>query len=353
MTQAKISTGATVPKSNGWALPLSANAREMVLSLLAGRRRRTIITAAIFVVVVVLLPLVLDPYWLYLASSWMAYTIAVMGARVLFGITGIFSLAQATFVGIGAYTAAVAATVLGLTGIYEFVLVIVVSVAASLLVGIPALRVSGLRLALVTLAFGELFQWWIREQRAVTGGLQGLPVKSFYIPGVQTDSPLFLYGLCAVSVAVATIVLARLPHTQVGRNMAAVRESPFAARSVGVSLSRTKLAAFVIAGICAGISGFLVAHLVGSVTPASFGLFPSVYILVGVILGGSGSTLGAWIGAAYVSLVPPLFSALGQDRLYVLLSGALLVALIYLLPGGAVQLKSLFIKTKNAGKATP
>jgi branched-chain amino acid transport system permease protein len=237
--------------------------------------------------------------------------------------------------------------VLGLSGTYEIVLVIVVSVAASLLVGIPALRVSGLRLALVTLAFGELFQWWIREQRAVTGGLQGLPVASFYIPGVDTENPLFLYGLCAFTVGFATLVLARLPHTQLGRNMAAVRESQFAARSVGVSIPRTKLAAFVIAGVCAGVSGFLVAHLVGSVTPATFGLFPSVYILVGVILGGSGSTLGAWLGAAYVSLVPPLFSAMGQDRIYVLLSGALLVALIYLLPGGVVQLRHLFLKRRN------
>jgi branched-chain amino acid transport system permease protein len=353
MTQTKIHADSATTTGSGWALPLSPEAKERITGLLAGRRRKTTITVALFVILVALLPFVLDPYWLYLASSWMAYTIAVMGARVLFGITGIFSLAQATFVGIGAYTAAVGATVLGLAGLYEIVLVIGVSVGASLLVGIPALRVSGLRLALVTLAVGELFQWWIREQRAVTGGLQGLPVASFYIPGLDMDSPYFLYGLCAVSVGLATVVLARIPHTQLGRNMAAVRESQFAARSVGISLSRTKLAAFVIAGVCAGVSGFLVAHLVGSVTPATFGLFPSVYILVGVILGGSGSTLGAWIGAAYVSLVPPLFSAVGQDRLYVLLSGALLVALIYLLPGGAVQLKNVFIRGKNTGKAAP
>jgi branched-chain amino acid transport system permease protein len=80
-------------------------------------------------------------------------------------------------------------------------------------------------------------------------------------------------------------------------------------------------------------------------------MFPSVYILVGVILGGSGSNFGAWIGAAYVSLVPPIFSAIGQDSLYVLLSGALLVVLIYLLPGGVVQLGQIFRRRGSRGES--
>ena len=132
---------------------------------------------------------------------------------------------------------------------------------------------------------------------------------SLYVPGLDTTDPTFLYYLCAVVAVLTTVVLSRIGRLQLGRNLAAVKESEFAARSVGVDVTRTKLTAFVIAGLCAGVSGFLVAHVEQSVNPAGYDLFDSVYILVGVILGGSGSAVGAWLGAAYISLVPALFAA--------------------------------------------
>jgi branched-chain amino acid transport system permease protein len=338
MSASTLETSIPLTPRDTWSLPLGDRARQLVRRSQVAGSRRTVTVAIVTAVVLIALPLVLNGYWLYQASILIAYSIAVMGARILFGMAGILSLAQATFVGIGAYTAAICASVLGLVGIYELVIVIAISVVASLVVAVPALRVSGLRLALLTLAVGELFQWWLVQGRQLTGGAQGIPVASFYIPGVDTTSPLFLYGMCALFAIIATAALGHLPATQLGRNMAAVRESLFAARSVGVPVNRTKLIAFVIAGLCAGISGFLVAHTSQSVTPTNYDMFSSVYILVGVILGGTSSTFGAWLGAAYVSIVPPLFAAVNADRVYVLLSGALLVALIYVLPGGLVQL---------------
>lgn len=341
MSASTIEATKSAAAGDSWVLPFTERAKSLVRRSQLVSRRQTIIVAAITAVVLIALPFVLNNYWLYQASILVAYSIAVMGARVLFGMAGILSLAQATFVGIGAYTAAIAASVFQLIGIYELLLVIAVSILAALIVGIPALRVSGLRLALLTLAVGELFQWLLVQGRAVTGGAQGIPVDSFFIPGVDTTDPVFLYGMCAVFAIITTAALGHLPFTQLGRNMAAVRESLFAARSVGVAVNRTKLIAFVIAGLCAGISGFLVAHTSQSVTPTNYDMFSSVYILVGVILGGTSSTFGAWLGAAYVSIVPPLFAAMNADRVYVLLSGALLVALIYVLPGGLVQLGHL------------
>lgn len=346
------SSTSAAPRDN-WSLPFTDRARELVRRSQQASRRQTIITATITAVVLIVVPFLLSNYWLYQASILIAYSIAVMGARVLFGMAGILSLAQATFVGVGAYTAAIGASVLNLIGVYEFLLVIAVSVVAALVVGIPALRVSGLRLALLTLAVGELFQWWLVQGRSITGGAQGIPVASFFIPGIDTTEPLFLYGLCAVIALIVTAAIGHLPATQLGRNMAAVRESVFAARSVGVPVNRTKLTAFVIAGVCAGLSGFLVAHTAQSVTPTNYDMFSSVYILVGVILGGTSSTFGAWLGAAYVSIVPPLFAAADADRLYVLLSGALLVALIYVLPGGLVQLGHLLRRWTGLARRTP
>ncbi|MFG6492823.1 branched-chain amino acid ABC transporter permease [Microbacterium sp. P03] len=341
MTATTLETSNPTPARDSWVLPFTERAKTLVRRSQFVSRRQTLIVSIVTGGVLLAGPFVLNNYWLYQASILIAYSIAVMGARVLFGMAGILSLAQATFVGIGAYTAAIAASVYQLIGIYELLLVIAVSMLAALIVGIPALRVSGLRLALLTLAVGELFQWLLVQGRSITGGAQGIPVASFYIPGVDTTDPVFLYGMCAVFAVVATATLGHLPFTQLGRNMAAVRESLFAARSVGVAVNQTKLIAFVIAGLCAGISGFLVAHTSQSVTPTNYDMFSSVYILIGVILGGTSSTYGAWLGAAYVSIVPPIFAAMNADRVYVLLSGALLVALIYVLPGGLVQLGHL------------
>lgn len=343
---------AAARRAETWTLPFSERAQAASRAADSRSRASLIRNIVIMLAAVCVLPFILDSYWLYLASSLLAYSIAVMGARILFGVTGILSVAQASFVGIGAYAAAIGSSTLGLSAVPEFLLVLVVSLLASLVVGLPALRIGGIRLVLLTLAFCELFQWWLIDARGVTGGTQGMSVASLYIPGLNTTDPLFLYGLSAACALIATLVLGLLPRTQIGRNMAAVRESEFAARSVGVKVNAVKITAFVVAGICAGISGFLVAHIEGAVTPTNYDMFASVYILVGVILGGSSSTVGAWLGAAYVSLAPPLFNALGADRLYVLISGALLVGLIYLLPGGLVQLGSLFRRRRATVRAT-
>lgn len=350
-TSAVTATPSSADPLGAWVLPFTDRSKSLVRQSQVASRRQMIFVSAVTAVVLVALPFVLSTYWLYQASILIAYSIAVMGARVLFGMAGILSLAQATFVGIGAYTAAIGASVLQLTGIYELLLVVGVSILAALVVGIPALRVDGLRLALLTLAVGELFQWLLVQGRTVTGGAQGIPVDSFFIPGVDTTDPAFLYGMCALFAIIATAALGHLPSTQLGRNMAAVRESLFAAQSVGVAVNRTKLIAFVLAGLCAGISGFLIAHVSQSVTPTNYDLFSSVFILVGVILGGTSSTFGAWLGAAYVSIVPALFAAINADRIYVLLSGVLLVALIYVLPGGLVQLGYLSRRWVTAARA--
>lgn len=293
-------------------------------------------------------PFGLNSYWMFLFATFFAYAIVVMGTRVLFGMSGQLSLAQATFVGIGAYSAAFASSVWQLTAIYEVLVVIAFSLVASIVVAIPALRVSGLRLVLLTLAFGELFQWWLREARDSTGGPQGMFVDEFYIPGIDTTSVDFWYWTSLVVAVLVTILLFRLPNTQLGRQLEAVRSSDLIALSVGVKPTRARLIAFIISGVLAGIGGMLLAHTNGMVSPASYDLFSSVYIVVAVLIGGSRSTIGAWVGAAYLTFVPAIFSTFGYDRLYVLLSGLLLVLVIRLLPQGIVSPTRRFKGVKNA-----
>ena len=292
---------------------------------------------AALVIVGALLPLLLSPYNLYIASQVVIYAVATIGMNVVFGTTGQLSLAQGAFFGLGAYTAGYIYLHTLISPIGELAIVIVVSLLAGLVVGLPALRVSGLRLAVVTLAFGELFIWWLNNAPTdVTGGQQGLTVGPILVGGLseQTSG----YVLALVTAVIISAVALRLGRTPAGRMMLAVRESEAAATSVGGSLVRTKLTAFMISACFAGIAGWLFAHDVGSLSPSTFDIFPSIYFLVAVIIGGTGSVLGSWIGAAYLILVPQAVASVGATNLYPLISGALLILVIVLLPGGAVSL---------------
>lgn len=299
-----------------------------------GNLRLTFFTAPLALLAVIAAPSLLNRYWLFLVTMLFAYVIALLGLKVLFGDAGQLSLGQAAFVGIGAYTAAIVTSSLSLTIFYELLVVAAVCALIAAIIAIPALRVSGLRFALVTLAFGELFQWFLRDSKSITGGEQGLFVPPLLMGPIPGKSPLTLYIVTLVGAVVFSILAWHLPRTKVGRAMSAIRESRLAAESVGVSVWRTKLFAFIFAAIAAGISGMLIAHTSGSISPTSFGLFSGIYLLVAIILGGARSTLGAWIGAVYLVIVPALFTAVGLDGVYVLFSGAVLLVVIMVFPSG-------------------
>jgi branched-chain amino acid transport system permease protein len=309
----------------------------------------TLATLPIFVIAAVAAPVLLNRYWLFLVTTLLAYVVALVGLKVLFGDAGQLSLGQAAFVGIGAYSAGIIVTNFSLTFIYELIAVILICGIIGGLIAIPALRVSGLRFALVTLAFGELFQWFLRDSKGLTGGEQGLYVPPMLLGPIDGKSQLTLYIIALTFAVIFSVMAWHLPSTKVGRAMAAVRESRLAAESVGVSVWKTKLFAFIFAAIAAGISGMLIAHVSGSVSPTSFGLFSSVYLLVAIILGGSRSTLGAWIGAVYLVIVPALFTAFGLDGVYVVFSGAVLLIVIMVFPSGiAGVLSKAFRKRSTA-----
>ena len=299
-----------------------------------GNLRLTFFTAPLALLAVIAAPILLNRYWLFLVTMLFAYVIALLGLKVLFGDAGQLSLGQAAFVGIGAYTAAIVTSSLSLTIFYELLVVAAVCALIAAIIAIPALRVSGLRFALVTLAFGELFQWFLRDSKSITGGEQGLFVPPLLMGPIPGKSPLTLYIVTLVGAVLFSILAWHLPRTKVGRAMSAIRESRLAAESVGVSVWRTKLFAFIFAAIAAGISGMLIAHTSGSISPTSFGLFSGIYLLVAIILGGARSTLGAWIGAVYLVIVPALFTAVGLDGVYVLFSGAVLLVVIMVFPSG-------------------
>lgn len=301
-----------------------------------GRRsattRRFLLIAGLVVTLVA--PFVLNRYWLYLASMYLAYVVALLGLKVLFGESGQLSLGQASFMAIGAYSAGILVTQLRLTFLYEFLAVILISGLVAAIVALPALRVSGLRFALVTLAFGGVISWLLRELKEWTGGEQGIFIPGPNLYFLDGDETSVIYFLALILTLLSSWFVWRIARLRVGRDMSAVRESMMAASSVGISSYRAKFVAFVIAGILGGISGMILGHVSGAVSPITFDLFASVYLIVGLILGGARYVSGAWLGAAYLVLVPALFTTFGLESLYVLVSGVILIVVLFAFPGG-------------------
>jgi branched-chain amino acid transport system permease protein len=225
--------------------------------------------------------------------------------------------------------------------------VVVASLLSGALVALPTLRLSGLRLALVTLAFGELFAWFLINTTDLTGGTQGATVEPFVVGPLDAGIPLYAYLLALIPAAIATAVTVHLGRTQLGRSMLIVRDSEAAARSVGVGVSQVKVVAFLIAALFAGIAGWLYGGINGFISPPDFNLFASVYLFVAVVVGGARSVVGAWLGAAYVVMVPQLFTLMGHPNLFPLVGGALLAIVALLVPDGMVGLTTQLARNRR------
>jgi len=282
------------------------------------------------------LPLILSDYNLYLATQVAIYAIATLGLDIVFGRAGQLSLSHASFFGLGAYGAALMAA-WGWVWWAQIPLVIGVAMVAGAIVAFPTLRLSGLRLALVTLLFGELFIWAIDHAGGATGGSQGLAVPPLQVGWFSSVAPIDAYALCVLVAAAATLLAVQMSRAQFGRRMLAVRDSELAATSVGIHIVRTKIQAFILAAVFAGIAGWLYAYVAGFVSPQTFDLFGSVNFLVAVILGGAGRVAGSWLGAVYIVLMPEVFTAIGYTNLFPLLGGVVLILVTLLLPGGLVE----------------
>ena len=272
----------------------------------------------------------LPGYYAYLLG--MVATTAIVGAglNVLLGLAGEVSLGQAGFLALGAYGVGVLTT----KAAWPFWLAwptatAVVALAAALL-SVPALRVSGPYLAMVTIAFGFIVESAEIEWSGLTGGASGIEGVGapFGVGGTA-----LLACLCAAAALAGFAWLARSP---LGLAMRATASAPAAARSVGVQPLPVRTAAFVLAAGLAGLAGGLQAALTGFIAPSSFPFSQSILFLLVVMVGGAGSTLGPLLGAALVGLLPELLAGLAEYRQLVF--GAGLLAVLWLAPQGLAGL---------------
>jgi branched-chain amino acid transport system permease protein len=289
---------------------------------------------------VLALPLVIhDGYILQLLNIAILNSIVVLGLNFATGWTGQINFGQAAFYGLGAYTTAIA-TKAGWPWITTPFLSVIVVVVASLALGLPTLRLRTYYLAMTTIGFGEIIRLIIVHWEPVTGGTSGLreiPGVSLFGFGPQGQTQ--HYYLLAAALGLAILVASRIRHSKLGRAMIATKDSEIAAEQSGVDTVRTKLMAFMIGGIYAGLAGCLYASSIRFISPDSFSGIQAVLLMTMLIVGGMGSIIGCVIGAVALTILPEALRFLGQW--YLVLYGLGVILVIVLAPGGLASLATL------------
>jgi branched-chain amino acid transport system permease protein len=292
-------------------------------------------------------------YWMTVAANIGVYAATAIGLNIVVGLAGMLDLGYVAFLGIGAFVAAnfsgAAAAQFGIDLPFPLVMVISAVVAGvfGAIVGSPTLRVRGDYLAIVTLAFGEIF---VRTAQNNIGGLTGgsnaipgIPPVSLFgqdfndawvIGGVRLAPGVLYYVLIVLIVAGVMLIFANLKNSRLGRAWIAIREDEDAARAMGVRTGPIKILAFLIGAMLAGLAGAFFAHKTASVSYESFRFLESVTLLSAVILGGMGTIPGAVLGASILFVLPEKLREFSDYRL--LLFGIALILIMRFRPQGLV-----------------
>ncbi|MDB5818573.1 MAG: urtE [Rhizobacter sp.] len=275
-------------------------------------------------------------YYVFVLATVALFAIVGIGLNVLQGLAGQVSLGHVGFYSLGAYTVAILTAKAGWSFWAAWPAAALLTGAVGFLLALPALRVKGPYLAMVTIAFGFIVEHGVVEMPGLTGGHNGImgitaPTLPFISGG---DRTMAIVAILTVGVSLA--LYSWLSRGTWGAALRAVRDSESAAESIGIDPLVVKTVAFAISAVAAGVAGGLFAPLSGFVAPSAFGFGQSVLFVLVVILGGAATVSGPLIGAIIVALLPEVLSGLEEYRL--LFFGAMLLIVMWVAPGGAVGL---------------
>jgi branched-chain amino acid transport system permease protein len=270
--------------------------------------KKNLALAIVGIAVIAALPPVLNnPYYLHLAETILIYAILLFGLDIVVGYTGQVSLGHAGLFGIGSYTTGVFYFKLGLPIFMALPASIGVTAIFGALLALPALRVTGPYLAMVTLAFGTIIQILINEMSFLTEGPMGIKLHKPMFFGERLSETAFFYVVAAFML-LAMIVVHRILRSNLGRAFEALRDSPIASDCMGVSVYRYKVYAFVISAAFAGLAGSLYAYSEEYISPNTYNFELTILFLLAVIMGGRKTRSGSLIGAAIVVMLPSLLA---------------------------------------------
>lgn len=308
-----------------------------VRGLVAGSPARVAGTVAAIAGAVVLLglPGMVNTYLLFQACLVLVTATAGLGLVLIMGWSGQIALAQAGFLGVGAYGTTYLA---GLGWSWPLAALTAALVAAlfGVLIGLPATRLRGFYLAIATLAFAELMLRIFVEAGPITGGVAGVAVEAVVLPGLDADAS--RWYLCLAVAALTAGVVARIGGSGLGRRLRVVRDAEIAAPSLGLSPMRTKLLAFALSAFIGGTAGALYAQCLSYLTPEIFDMSLLIELLVVAFLGGVGYVGGPFLGAVVVIVLRDLLQDIGSWQR--LVYGLILALAIAFLPRGLASLPS-------------
>lgn len=301
-----------------------------------------------------------------------AYTVAVLGINFLIGFTGQISLGNSFFLGLGAYLSAYLVEDLGWSGFVTPIVVVPVAFVVGVIIGVPALRIRGLYLALVTLALAAVFPSLVKidsladktgasngkivkakllspiDFESVGSALESIPLLGKFFSGVgeRQEHGIWSFFVVAFVAALCFVASSNMRRSRFGRALVAIRDNETGAAASGVNIAWYKTMAFGVSAAFCAISGVLFTIAVRSLSPDTFGINTAIFLIVGLVVGGVGASWGPVIGGMVIIFVPHLTSQirsvngyeLSGDRPYgTLFLGLLLIALTFILPGGVVD----------------
>lgn len=315
----------------------------------ADRARGPLKAAAALVAVAVLFaaPFGVNTYMLFVLNLTLVYVISTLGFNLLVGWSGQIGLAHAALFAIGAYGSAIAVDG-GVPFLLTIPLVAVAAATLAVLIGFPAIRLTGFFLAIATLALGMAIIEVLTVAAPLTGGGGGMDVAVWKIPGITGSASTYFVTL--VVTVLAYFLVRRALVGRFGRTLQTVRHLGTLSGSLGVSVLRYRLTAFALSGFLAAVAGALYAQLQTFIFPAMFGMNLLVPMLVMVFVGGAGSLWGPVVGAAFAVVLIEFFQDLGD--LQAIAYGIVLMLAIAVLPGGLVSLGRTARDSRWVGRLT-
>jgi len=303
-------------------------------------------------------PLLAGDYVIYMLSLTAIYTIVSLGLNLLSGYAGQISLGHAAFLGIGAYSSAYLTVKLGLPFWFALPASGMITAVAGILIGIPALRLKGLYLAIATMAFSFIVDEVILNWESVTNGANGMKLSPPSIGPLTLDSDRRFYYFILAITLIMLWGAKNITRSSLGRAFIAIRDSETAAETMGVNLAVYKTIAFIISAFYTGIAGSLFAHFIRYISPSNFTLLDSIGFIIMILVGGTGTLLGSVYGAIFITFLPegirvlkdffPFFVV--ETGLQGLVYGLILLLFILFEPAG---LYGRWLKMKRYWKTFP
>ena len=281
-----------------------------------------------------LLPLILtNRYYLNVMIFIGIHALLVVGLNLLMGYAGQISLGHAAFFGLGAYTSGILTATYQVSPWPAMLAAVAFTAAVALMVGMPALKLTGYYLAMATLGFGIIVHICFKEFVWLTGGPSGLVgIPRISIGGIFFDDPRAYYYLVWAITLGAIAISLNIVDSRVGRALRAIHDSESAARATGISTSRLKIWVFVLSAIYASVAGSLYAHFITFISPSSFDFMFSIKLVTMCVVGGMASIWGAVFGSATLTLLPEVL-AMFHDYDIVIFGLILMVVMIFMPQG--------------------